>query len=624
MNKLKSRRKLLFGALSLLAILSVAIVGIASLSNANAAGVGNKTLKGSASPWTASKSAHLLHAHAGSDVITFGLYLSNGNVESQQALLKSLYTPGSAQYHNWLSSGQFSAQYAPSASTVAAAQSFATKAGLKVLPSSYANLLLVQGKASTIEQAFHTQIADYNVMGGTYYGASKDLQVPTSLSNVISGVVGLSNIPVASPNIATPNSNAAAAVAPYGGGPLGSGLTPSQIAGIYNSSTVYSKLKDQGQGSVLALYELAGYKASDITKYENQYHLPHVKLVNEPVLGGASSDNGASEVELDIELQIAMAPKVQKILVYEAPNTELGALSEYLQIAKDNKADAISTSWGIICEYVVNSEITLAENQTFLQIASQGQSLFAAAGDAGAYGCSRAGLVPPAGQELQIGDPNNQPYVTAVGGTSFREPNKGTILFDPGQNAHPKYPGTSKEGTWDEGCTPASCEGGGGGISRVWAEPDYAANLTTGVYYPGVINSYSESGTYCGQQGGVLCRENPDVSMDADPGTGYSVYCTDPGDSFCATGEFGTPGWVRLGGTSCAAPLWAGIAALADSHHKGRLGLFNYIVYPFDSTSGYKHQFHDITLFTNGYYPATADYDLATGIGTPDIYQLVK
>ncbi len=158
----------------------------------------------------------------------------------------------------------------------------------------------------------------------------------------------------------------------------------------------------------------------------------------------------------------------------------------------------------------------------------------------------------------------------------------------------------------------------------MWAEPDYAANLTTGHYFPGVIEAGSQGGSYCGQQPGVFCRENPDVSLDADPGTGYSIYCTDPGDSFCASGEFGKPGWVRLGGTSCAAPLWAGIAALDITRHHARLGLFNYIVYPFDSTAGYANQFHDITLYDNGFYPAGAGYDMATCVGTPDIYHLIK
>jgi kumamolisin len=271
-------------------------------------------------------------------------------------------------------------------------------------------------------------------------------------------------------------------------------------------------------------------------------------------------------------------------------------------------------------------------------MATQGQSIFAASGDSGAYGCSRVGILPPAGQELQLGDPNNQPYITSVGGTSFQGPDNITT-FDPGTKMHPTYPGSSKELPWTDFCDPQNCVGGatGGGVSRVWAEPDYSANLTTGVPFPGVVGPYSQAGRYCGQQPGVLCRENPDVSLDADPSTGYSIYCTDPGDSFCATGEFGKPGWIRLGGTSCAAPLWAGIAALdITKHDHTRLGLFNYIVYPFDSTAGYANQFHDIvSKFTNGSgghvgkqvvppgYAANAGYDLETGIGTPDVYNFI-
>jgi subtilase family serine protease len=169
-------------------------------------------------------------------------------------------------------------------------------------------------------------------------------------------------------------------------------------------------------------------------------------------------------------------------------------------------------------------QITLAENQIFLQMAAQGQSIFAASGDAGAYGCSRVGFLPPAGQELQLGDPNNQPYITAVGGTSFQGPD-GVTTFDPGKNMHPTYPGSTKELPWTDGCDPQTCGGGatGGGVSRVWAEPDYAANLSTGQYFPGVIGSYSQSGAYCGQQPGMLCRENPDISLDAEPSTGYSI-----------------------------------------------------------------------------------------------------
>jgi kumamolisin len=637
-NRIVSRH-LILSLPGIIIVLSLAFSTLILHYNVKAAEQPNVTLPNSAARWVSS--AHLLSHHANNDQITVGMMLRTMSVEQQQALVESLYHPNSPSYHQWLSSARFSHLYAPSQSSIAAAQAYLTQSGLHLVASPDASLQLASGTTSQVESAFHTTINDYTLTNGhTYFGNTANVQLPLSLSSSVLGVFGLSNVPVAhsydqidtssSPNVAPP---------PYGGGPFGSGLTPSQIAGIYDSSRVYHQLKNQGQGTTLAVYELAGYTPADITFYENHYHLPHVKLADKPVLGGATSHNGAAEVELDIELQIAMAPGMKQLLVYLAPNTELGALSEYMQMAKDNQADAISTSWGIPCEFFVNSQITIAENQIFLQMASQGQSIFAASGDAGAYGCSRAGILPPAGQELQLGDPNNQPYITAVGATSFQGPDDVTT-FDPGQNEHPVYPGSTLELPWTDYCDPQTCNGGatGGGVSRIWAEPDYAANLSTGQYFPGVIGSYSQGGSYCGQQPGVICRENPDVSLDGDPSTGYSIYCTDPGDSFCAVGEFTSkPGWIRLGGTSTSAPLWAGIAALDITLHKhARLGLFNYIVYPFDSTSGYASQFHDIiSNFSNGSggtvgtqvvppgYTANAGYDLETGIGTPDIFNFI-
>ena len=647
MSKFPPLRRPLVSIVSMFAILGMLIAAAFAFQSipVGATSVGSVTLPDSASPWTKSSSAHLHGHHASKDLITVGIWLKNRDAAGEQALLKTLYNPGSSSYHQWLSTDQFNAGFAPAASDVTAAQTFLSSAGLRLIASPDSTLILARGTSQQIEQAFHTTLNDYQTPQGTYYGATTDIQVPASFSQAVLGVVGLSDLPVAHSNAltargATPNVGPPA----YGGGPFGSGLTPSQISGIYDATSVHNS-GNQGQGVTLAVYELSGYTLSDIVKYEDHYHLPHMSIATVPVLGGTTDHSGASEAELDIELQIAMAPKAQKLLVYEAPNTELGALSEYLQIAKDNKADSISTSWGIVCEFFVNSQITLAENQIFLQMAAQGQSIFAASGDAGAYSCARASFQPPAGQELQIGDPNNQPYITAVGGTSFQGPDNVTT-FDPGTNAHPTYPtghtasGDTIELPWTDGCDVATCAGGatGGGVSRIWAEPDYAANLTTGQYFPGVIGTYTQTGAYCGQQPGVVCRENPDVSIDADPSTGYSIYCTDPGDSFCASGEFGKPGWVRLGGTSCAAPVWAGIAALDIHKHKGaRLGLFNYIVYPFDSTSGYANQFHDIvSKFTNGAsfvnsagntiagYAANPGYDLETGIGTPDIAKFIN
>jgi kumamolisin len=585
-------------------------------------------LAGSAPLWT--RTARLLNRHRPDDKVTIGVGLRTSDQQGQIQLLSSLYNPHSPLYHHWLTSAAFSARFAPPASVIAATTSYLTGAGLKLTASPDTTLILATGTFAQVEAAFHTQIDDYSLTNGSqFYANTSNIILPKSLSGSVVGVYGLNNFAafVSYDKIETQgNSGPEVVPPPYGGGPFGSGLTPSQIAGIYNADPVYTKLNTRGEGVTMAVFELSQYKASDIAKYVEFYHLRHVPLINRPVLGGTTSHRGAAEATLDIQLQIAMAQGASKILVYQSPATELGGLAQYLQIAKDNRADVVSTSWGVPCEYGVTAQFTISESQIFLQMAAQGQSMFAAAGDSGAYGCTRAGVALPPALGLQIGDPNNQPFVTAAGGTSFQRPDNVTT-FDPKTEPHPSYPGTNAELSW--GTTPCDAMfcprgGGGGGVSRIWASGDYVVD-NLGIPRPGVIQiNLSQTGAYCNQQPGVLCRQSPDVSLNANPRTGYSIYCTDSSDTFCTRGEFTTKsGWLRLGGTSCAAPLWSGIAALADSYHGARLGLFNYIVYRFDSITGYASQLHDITLFGNGFYSASPGYDMATGVGTPNIFNFV-
>jgi kumamolisin len=292
---------------------------------------------------------------------------------------------------------------------------------------------------------------------------------------------------------------------------------------------------------------------------------------------------------------IAMAPGLNGIEVYNAPNTGMGAILAYQQIATDNTAQIVSTSWGL-CEANTTSTLVSSENTAAMQMAMQGQSVFAATGDSGAYECGNSNIA--------VQDPSTQPYFTAVGGTSFGS-------FDPGSDPNPTYP-TGQEVIWNNGCSSTGCHGSdGGGVSTLWGDPGFQAGA------PGVDESgYSQSGSYCNQSSGVPCREVPDVALNADPQTGYSVYCTDPGDSLCG-------GWGQIGGTSAAAPLWAGIAALLDVQQRGLVGQFTSFLYQLDP-NGYNSQYHDITQGDNGFYPAGADYDMASGIGTPDIALFVQ
>ena len=146
--------------------------------------------------------------------------------------------------------------------------------------------------------------------------------------------------------------------------------------------------------------------------------------------------------------------------------------------------------------------------------------------------------------------------------------------------------------------------GGGGGISSFFKEPNWQSG-------PGVQNQYSNGE-----------REVPDVSADADPATGYSMYCT-ASASGCPSS-----GWITVGGTSAAAPLWAGSTALINEYlqqqQKSRMGFANPVLYGLQNAPQQFPPFHDVTSGTNLYYPATANYDEASGWGSPDIYNIAR
>jgi kumamolisin len=238
-------------------------------------------------------------------------------------------------------------------------------------------------------------------------------------------------------------------------------------------------------------------------------------------------------------------------------------------------------------------------------MAMQGQSITAASGDDGAFDCLQDGTSNA--HAIAVDDPASQPLVTGVGGTSFEG-------FDPGSNRNPSYP-VGTETVWNDldacngthqGLIACIQDGaGGGGASVFWPRPAFQKG-------PGVQNLQN--------------REVPDVSADADEFTPYAEYCTgDPAtNSDCARSG---GGWFGIGGTSLSSPLWAAIIGDATSFNGSRFGTATATLYPLFQTA-YATYFHDITgqgqtENNNGNYPVTVGYDLATGIGTPDIGALV-
>ena len=510
-------------------------------------------------------SAQRLNRVAAQAPVPLALVLPLRNQDQLAALLHRLYTPGDLMYGRYLTSAQFAQQFSPTPSDYDAVIAFAQTRGLTVT-STHSNRMVVDvvGDAQAVESAFGVQLYQYQATSGRLFRApSNEPQIPVQMVGLLAAVVGLDTAAVWKTHyrekafVPTAAQGPAAQAAPRqtGSGP-GGGLTPSDIKTAYNLNGIGAS----GAGQTLGLFELDGYKASDITAYESNYSLPNVPLQNILVDGfSGAAGSGAGEVTLDIELQVALAPSVSKIYVYEGPNSNAGVVDTYNRIATDNLAKSVSTSWGL-AEASNSSSVRGSENQVFQQMAAQGQSIFAASGDSGAY---------DNGSTLSVDDPASQPYMTGVGGTSLATVSAGGAW--------------KSETTWNGGSITAG--GGGGGISTIWAKPSYQS-------------TFGQSATF---------RNVPDVSLDADPSTGYSIYFNGA--------------WNIYGGTSCAAPLWSAFVACVNESRaaagKGTLGFANPLIYQIGAGSTYASDFHDIAdNSTNLYYHATAGYDNATGWGS--------
>lgn len=602
--------------------------------------------------------AQLAGARASSQPMTITLVLQSSQASQMNSLLSNLYNEKSPLYHRWLKPGEFNARFAPTAAQISKVQNFLKQSGLSIGSSPSPFLVRATGTTAQINTALHTQINNYVAANNQrFYQNNSLVQIPASLSGLVVAVTGLTNTSKQHPNYVTTGKANGKAAPKYGAGPGGSGLSPSQTQSLYDANPVYNLGKrGKGSGATLAVFELSGYTAADITAFEHQFFGPseNVKLIDVNVDGGpvtpacptgdecgpfdggpcangcSSADySGDIEVEADLENQLAIAPGISKILVYNAPNDATGTteINEYFKIASDDRADSISSSWGL-CEQDAGLANIEAESVAFMQMAFQGQSVFSAAGDTGAYDCLRGSGYTG----LTVDDPSSQPFVTSVGGTSFS-------TFDPGSSLHPQYP-NNLETVWNvenlcngtatgiQNC--ANYGAGGGGVSTVWPMMPWQRGAS-------VINKYSQKGPYCSLAAkGQYCSEDPTVSADADEYTPYAEYCTgDPTtNSTCAQISSNplyapVPGWFGIGGTSLSSPLWSGVIALWDSVHGMRFGTANYGLFQlYRNPASYNVYFHDITgknqaVNNNGYYPTTRYYDMATGIGSPRIAGLV-
>lgn len=502
------------------------------------------------------------------------------NPAGLEDLLARLYDPNDALYRKFLSQPEFAARFGPTQADYDAVIAFARSHGMTVVSTSPTRSSVdVTGTREAAEAAFGVQLAQYQMADGRVAYANTSVpRVPQFMAARIAGVTGLSTVNAyRHPHLhrltgeaLRPMIQAVPTHAQQGTGPFG-GLAPADIKTAYNLTSVapVNLTGLTGKGQTLGLYELDGYLPGDILGYTQKFNLPPANLRNVLFQGysGAAGVN-TGEVVLDIEVMTALAPNAN-IVVYETQNGTASATSLFQRIADDNVAKSISTSWGLDEASAQSNGGIAAETAAFKQMQAQGQSIFAAAGDDGAFDDRKT---------LSVDDPAANPAMTGVGGTKI-------TLAPTGQTY-------VSETTWNR--EPGAGAGGGGGISTLFPIPNYQAGIKTAA--------------------SQTMRNVPDVSLNADPQTGYSVYVTAPGN---AGGAF-----TIIGGTSAAAPLWAAFTGLvneqrADFGLSSTVGFLNPALYTLAQTGQTASVFHDISDGSDNLkYVAVAGYDNATGLGT--------
>ena len=604
-------------------------------------------------PTTATPAAVDLGASSEAPV-TITVALKPANQGQLDNLLSALYTSGSPSYHQFLSAEQFRKQFSPSPDVVAQVTAYFKAAGLSVSTGN-GRLLKVTGGAQAIQKALGVTLHDYEVPGtatrpGYRYHAPQGkpaIASPAVAANV-SAILGLDNRPRYAPHQVHATSalltqrKPAATTTATGNAP--GFLTVSDFAQQYNVTPLYQS-GVHGEGRTIAIVTLASFTPSDAFLYWNSLGLKvsskRLKVVDVDGGPGAPSDAaGSGETTLDVEQSGGIAPAA-KIIVYQAPNTDQAYFDAFAQAVDDNAADAVSTSWGLWEYFNTVDDVTdgsgntvsvqQAFNGVFQQAAAQGQSLFAASGDAGAYDVNRSFPVPDYSKVLSVNAPASSPWITAAGGTTL----PGTQVYNgPGGNPFPITIASEQVWGWSYltglcsalGFTPVSCGifpvGGGGGVSAYEPLPPYQRKLSGIAKTKSGQSLIDYTGStpvdYVDLPAGYAGRNVPDLALNADPQTGYTVIYTSSVD--------GLVEYAYYGGTSFVAPQLNGVTALLAQSAGSRLGLLNFGLYALAripaSYSGSSAPLRDITAGDNWAYKGVPGYDQGSGVGAIDVANL--
>jgi len=416
-------------------------------------------------------------------------------------------------------------------------------------------------------------------------------------------------------------------------------FSPDAMRNSYNLGPLYDQGYD-GTGMTIAVVDSFGSDtiANDLNVFDTEFGLPH--LCGEPGVqctkdmptftiiknkgqhshetgNGHQQDRSAwsIEVSLDVEWAHAIAPGANIVLVTTPVAETLGVqgMPAFMKAEDDlitkGEADVISQSFASTEQAFHSTQSLMNLRYAFEDAQAAGVTMLASSGDFGSEGILKS-PVGQGGTELPfpaVWWPASDPLVTGVGGTYLcTDGPTGTTVDNVNPPVNCQVDPPDREIGWIAG---------GGGFSVDFARPSFQDELP-----PGSTPIPSTS------------RGVPDISYQASSRTGVLVYDSLFGDDglICPDGNPCSPGWYVVGGTSSGSPQWAGLVAIADQIHGGRIGYLNPLLYELAlDPAKYAADFYDPTQGTNQLdpnvegYVASPGWDPVTGLGTPNAANLL-
>ncbi|HEY7596613.1 MAG TPA: S53 family peptidase [Actinophytocola sp.] len=539
--------------------------------------------------------------------LSFRVFLKMRDQAGAEALAKAVSDPQSPSFRKFLSPAQVRDRFAPTQQAVGSVRQWLSGEGFRIgdVPANRA-YITASGTADQVQQAFGVELGQYKVGGKTLRAADKNLSIPSNLAGDVFGVSGVDqSTAMVRPNhetgtsgkpapAATAHSKAKPGDVPPGpgfrnAGPCSAyygektdttdpafdgkqrpyapcGYKPDQLRSAYGiDGTVQSGV--DGRGTTVAILDAFGSPTivNDATTYAkrndprhplrqaqfSQKVYPPTPELEPPDQCDAAGWYG--EETLDVEAVHAMAPGANIYFVGASDCLDSSIDVALNDIVANRSADMVSNSYGDAGE-----DIPAEEVQAFTQIATQaaleGIGLYFSSGDSG-------------DEAANLGQPSpdfsaSSPWVTAVGGTSMAVDATGKRQFETGWETGKS---TLTDGGYPE---PAFNGGAGGGTSRLFREPFYQKGIV-----PDALARQNQTG---GNRGRVV----PDVSALADPNTGFLIGQTQTFSDGVYYDQF------RIGGTSLACPLMAGIVAVADDLDDVHHGFINPVIYQITSHTG--------------------------------------